>query len=106
VTTSTVLAGALANISGTYLGTTQSAALTIDIAVLSSVSMNPSSIAGGNASTGTVTLTGPAPTGGATVTLAADNPSVSALEGVYLRCRTAAGRRDRLVHPRSGIYLR
>ena len=39
--------------------------------VLSSVSLNPTSVIGGNSSTGTVTLSAPAPTGGAAVTLSA-----------------------------------
>ncbi len=37
---------------------------------LSSVTLNPTSVVGGNPSTGTVTLTAPAPAGGAVVTLA------------------------------------
>src|SRR2546425_10687720 len=36
---------------------------------LSSVTLNPTSVVGGNPSTGTVTLTAPAPAGGAVVTL-------------------------------------
>src|SRR5207247_4185157 len=39
---------------------------------VSSVSLNPTSVIGGRASTGTVTLTAAAPTGGATVTLGTD----------------------------------
>src|SRR5467141_480499 len=40
---------------------------------LSSLSLNPTSVTGGNSSTGTVTLSGPAPAGGAQVVLASNN---------------------------------
>jgi hypothetical protein len=48
-------------------------------ASLSTVSVSPSSIVGGNTSTGTVTLTSGAPSGGAVVTLSSANPSVAAV---------------------------
>src|SRR5262249_50281853 len=57
--------------------------LTINIAVLSTLSLNPASLAGGKSSIGTVTLTGPAPAGGAVVALSSDNAIVPGLEGVY-----------------------
>jgi hypothetical protein len=82
VSTSAVTTTTSATISGTYNGT-QSATLTINPPVLSSVSLNPTSVAGGNSATGTVTLNGPAPSGGAVVTLSTDYPSVSGIEGVY-----------------------
>ena len=44
---------------------------------VSSVTLNPSTLVGGNPSQGTVTLTGPAPSGGATVTLMSSNTSVA-----------------------------
>jgi len=43
---------------------------------LSAVSVDPSSVTGGNASTGTVTLSSGAPSGGALVTLSSSNPAV------------------------------
>src|SRR4029077_8007503 len=46
-------------------------------ASLSSISLNPTSVAGGNPSTGTVTLSGPAPTGGAQVALSSSNTAVA-----------------------------
>jgi hypothetical protein len=46
-------------------------------ASLSSVSASPNPVVGGNASTGTVTLTGIAPAGGAVVTLSTASPSVA-----------------------------
>jgi len=48
-------------------------------ASLSAVSVSPTSVAGGNKATGTVTLTSAAPSGGAVVTLSSANPSVAAV---------------------------
>jgi hypothetical protein len=44
---------------------------------LSSLTLNPASVAGGNSSTGTVTLNGPAPTGGAQVALSSSNTTAA-----------------------------
>src|SRR5882757_6035932 len=44
---------------------------------LSSVSLNPTSVTGGNSSTGTVTLSGAAPSGGAVVTLSSSNTAAA-----------------------------
>src|SRR6266478_2571596 len=44
---------------------------------LSSLTLNPSSVTGGNFSTGTVTLNAPAPSGGAIVSLSSSNTSVA-----------------------------
>ena len=46
-------------------------------ATLSGVSMSPSAVVGGNASTGTVTLSGGAPSGGAVVSLASSHPAIA-----------------------------
>src|SRR3979411_409078 len=51
---------------------------------LSSVSLNPTSVAGGNSSTGTVTLSGPAPTGGAQVALSSNNGAASVLPSMTI----------------------
>ena len=45
--------------------------------VLASLSVNPSSVVGGSPSTGTVTLSGPAPAGGAVVSLSSGNTSAA-----------------------------
>jgi hypothetical protein len=76
VTTSPVAADNLLTISGTY-GGTKSGALTVTAAVLSSITLNPTSVPGGASSTGTVTLNGPAPAGGATVALSSSNTSAA-----------------------------
>ncbi len=44
---------------------------------LSSLTLNPTTVQGGNSSTGTVTLSGPAPAGGAVVALSSSNTSVA-----------------------------
>src|SRR6266478_2263346 len=78
VSTSAVAASTTVTISGTYSGATRSASLTVTPAsppppTLSSVSLNPANVFGGQSSTGTVTLTGPAPAGGAQVFLSSSN---------------------------------
>jgi hypothetical protein len=76
--------GAVANsiavtISASYGGATRTASLTVLPAVLSTLSLNPSTVVGGlQNSTGTVTLNGPAPAGGAQVTLSSSNPAAAA----------------------------
>jgi uncharacterized repeat protein (TIGR03803 family) len=48
-------------------------------ATLSSLSLNPASVTGGQSSAGTVTLSAGAPSGGAVVTLSSSNPSVASV---------------------------
>jgi hypothetical protein len=47
---------------------------------LSSLTLSPTSVTGGNSSTGTVTLNGAAPTGGAVVTLSSSDPSAAQVQ--------------------------
>lgn len=47
---------------------------------VSSVSLDPTSVVGGNSATGTVTLSAAAPTGGATVSLSSSDPSVAQVD--------------------------
>ena len=72
VATDVVSATATAVISGTAGGVTKTANLSVKRLEVSSVSLTPASVAGGNTSTGKVTLNGPAPTGGKVVTLASN----------------------------------
>ena len=58
-----------ATITASAAGESQSALLTIQAASLSGLTLSPSTVVGGNSSTGTITLTGPAPSGGLTVYL-------------------------------------
>ena len=79
VSTSAVASSTTVTISATYSGVTKSALLTVTpvpppLPTLSSLTLDPSSVVGGmQSSTGTVTLTGPAPAGGATIMLSSSN---------------------------------
>jgi uncharacterized repeat protein (TIGR03803 family) len=46
---------------------------------LNALTFSPSSVVGGQSSTGTITLSGPAPSGGAVVTLASSSPAVASV---------------------------
>jgi len=77
VSTSPVAAATTSTVSAVFGGAAQTAAITVEPAVLSSLALNPSSTTGGGSSTGTVTLSGPAPAGGVTVALSSSNPSLA-----------------------------
>lgn len=76
VSTTAVSSQVTANISAT-LGVTKSKALTIKPPSLSALSLAPTSVFGGTSSTGTITLNGPAPTGGTSITLTSNNAAAS-----------------------------
>jgi len=76
ISTSAVAASTPVSISASYSGATQTASLTVTASSLptfTSLTLSPSSVPGGNSSTGTVTLSGPAPAGGAQVILSSSN---------------------------------
>jgi hypothetical protein len=75
VTTSPVAAATTATITGSTNGVSKSASLTIAAPVLSALALNPTTVVGGNSSTGTVTLSGKAPLGGVAVNLTSSKPS-------------------------------
>jgi hypothetical protein len=83
VSTSAVAASTTVSISGTYGGATRSVSLTVTPApppapTLSSLTVNPTSVVGGTqSSTGTVTLSGAAPSGGAAVALSSSNTAAA-----------------------------
>ena len=78
ISTSPVSASTQATIFASYDGLTPSASLTVIPPTVSSLTLNPNSVVGGlQSSTGTVTLTGPAPAGGAQVMLSSSNASAS-----------------------------
>jgi len=82
VTTSAVSASTAVAISATYAGAGKTASLTVQPAApptvtLGSLTLNPTNVIGGNSSTGTVTLSGPAPTGGAQVALSSSNTTAA-----------------------------
>ena len=77
ITTSAVSTSTSATITATLSGTPKTATLTITPASLVSVTLSPTSVVGGSNSTGTVTISGVAPTGGAVVTLASSSGSAT-----------------------------
>lgn len=68
ITTSVVTANVTANIWASYAGVTETVRLTVT-PLLASLTLNRTSVIGGSGATGTITLNGPAPAGGTTVTL-------------------------------------
>ncbi len=83
VSTAAVSASTPVTITASFGGVTRSATLTVTSAntpapvTLSSLTLTPTSVTGGNSSQGRVTLTGAAPAGGATVSLASSNTTVA-----------------------------
>lgn len=69
VDTTGVAVDTLVTISGSFAGTTRFKELTVKPAKLLSMTLNPSTVAGGSPSTGTINLDGDAPVGGLSVTL-------------------------------------
>jgi subtilase family serine protease len=76
LTTSPVATTTTATITGTIGGSSQQANLTLEPPTLESIAVKPSTIQGGPTTTviGTVTLSGPAPTGGVVVGLTSSDP--------------------------------
>jgi len=90
VSTTAVAASTTITISVSYGGATRSASLTLNPApppppTLSSLTLNPTSVVGGlQSSTGTVTLSAPAPAGGAAVRLSSSNGAASVPSSVFV----------------------
>ena len=82
IATSAVGASTPVDITASYSGASKTAALTVTPPpppTVSSLTLIPSTVTGGSSSIGTVTLSGPAPSGGAVVTLASSKPPVAAV---------------------------
>jgi hypothetical protein len=83
ITTKAVSAQTLTSISASYAGVTRTTTFTVNppapTATLTALGVNPASVTGGTSATGTVTLSAPAPAGGARVTLASSNAAVAAV---------------------------
>jgi len=73
-----------ATITATLNGASASGDITIGETTLKSVTVSPSAINGGATATAIVKLNGQAPAGGATVTLASDNPNVTPPASVFV----------------------
>jgi len=76
VTTTGGLSQTIAHITATYGSASQSASLTIGTLSLVSVSVSPIYITSGQPATGTVSISGPAPSGGVTVNLSSSTPGI------------------------------
>jgi hypothetical protein len=77
ITTRTVTAASTLTVTGTYLGVAKSASITVNpVRLVSTLTLNPTSVKGGTNSTGTVTLTGPA-TEAVVVTLTSGTTTVA-----------------------------
>lgn len=81
VNTTPVSSATSATIAANYNNSNVSATLSIGAAsplpALTALTLNPASVRGGWTSTGTVTLSGPAPAGGAVITLSSSNTNVA-----------------------------
>lgn len=81
VVAKTVSANTAVTLYASYAGATRTTTLTVTkpatVIALSSVTLNPTAVVGGSGSTGTVTLNGAAPSGGAVVTLSDNSASAS-----------------------------
>ncbi len=76
ITTTSVTASTTANISAVYNGLTKTSSLRVNPTALGSISVEPGDVAGGSYTSATVTLSAPAPAGGALITLESGNPSI------------------------------
>jgi hypothetical protein len=82
IATSVVSTPTSTTLSATYGGVTKTTTFTVNPAAasaLATLTLNRTSVVGGNSAVGTVTLTAPAPSGGATVTLTSSNSSAASV---------------------------
>ena len=92
ITTSGVNGPTTATITAsTGAGSPQSAVLSIEAAYVSSLIVSPTSVVGGNDSTGTVTLSGPAGPSGAVVSLSSGNAAASVPSSVTIPAGQTTG---------------
>jgi hypothetical protein len=82
ITTSSVATQTLTTLSASYNGITKTTTFTVNpapSAALATLTVSPTAVVGGTSATGTVTLTAPAPGGGAVVMLASSKPSLASV---------------------------
>jgi serine protease AprX len=77
LTTTAVAMPTPVTVYATFLGVTKDAPLTVMPPIVSSLTVSPASVTAGSPATGTVTLNGPAPAGGAQVTLSSSDPAAT-----------------------------
>jgi len=68
----------------------ETATLTVDPAAISALTLNPPAVVGGSSSTGTVTLSGPAPSGGLVVTLSSTSADATVPSSVKVLANQAS----------------
>jgi len=85
VKTSAVPSQAVAKITATTGTVSQSAGLTLNPPTLVSLSLSPISVKGGSTSTGTITISSPAPVGGLVVSLSCNQASVAAPSSITIQ---------------------
>jgi hypothetical protein len=76
IQTSTVNLDTVVTITGTSFGTLASGTLTVESPIATTISFSPASVVGGLSSTGTISLSGPAPSTGLQVALSSNKTSV------------------------------
>jgi hypothetical protein len=87
ITTSPVATLTAVTLSASYSGTVKTTTFTVKPApppTLATLSLSPTAVVGGTASTATITLAGPAPAGGARVTLGSSRPSLASVPSSVL----------------------
>ena len=107
ITTSGVATQNLITLSATYNSVTKTTTLTVNpvaAVAMAALALNPAIVVGGISSTGTVTLTGPAPANGALVTLTSSKPTRASVppnvvvpagsSSQTFKVTTTTGRRD------------
>ena len=77
ISTTPVGTTTVGSISASYHGVVQSTAVTVTPPALTSLRISPSTVVGGTTVTGTVTLSAPAPAGGALATLQSAKPAMA-----------------------------
>lgn len=77
IETASVTAQTIVTLTATLGSTSKTATVSINPATLSALSLEPDRVSGGSTTTGTVKLSGPAPTGGLTITLASNSSSAT-----------------------------
>ncbi|MCW3054467.1 MAG: repeat domain protein [Chthonomonadales bacterium] len=79
VNTTAVSSATAVTLTGAFNGQTQTGALTVQAPLVAGLAVSPGSIRSLQTATATVTLDGPAPTGGSVITLSSNNPSLTTL---------------------------
>ncbi len=84
VTTVAVSSDVTVTVTATANGTTKTATLDVDAPVVTSLVLNPSTVRGGLGSTGTVTISSPAPSGGLTIAISDTSSNVGTPSSVVI----------------------